>query len=175
MTVGKLVGKLYLLDESSFIFNDNRNRDRLIAQAKFPKCTTSCNQTFDINKVSNSSSIDQFLEWHNRLGHVSFHTMQYLDFLKHIPEKSDFIKHCEVCHKAKQQRSPFPISTIHTQAILELIHVDLWGPYKQFSLTATPYMLTIVDDFNRSTWTFLLVHKTHVAKTLDNFFRMVET
>lgn len=121
------------------------------------------------------SSVDQLLEWHYRLGHISCYTMKYLDFLKHIPEKPDLIRQCEACHKAKQQRNPFPTSNIHTQTIFELIHVDLWGPYRQFSLTNTPYMLTIVDDFSRSTWTFLLAHKTQVAKTLDNFIRMVQT
>lgn len=36
-------------------------------------------------------------------------------------------------------------------------------------------MLTIVDDFSRSTWTFLLVHKTQVVPTLKDFFKMVKT
>ncbi|KAD3642034.1 hypothetical protein E3N88_31258 [Mikania micrantha] len=37
---------------------------------------------------------------------------------------------CEVCHRAKQSRVPFPLSDHKSTSVGELIHLDLWGPYK---------------------------------------------
>ncbi|GKF46859.1 hypothetical protein Tco_0136661, partial [Tanacetum coccineum] len=37
---------------------------------------------------------------------------------------------CNICHKAKQTREPFPISDHQTTSIGELVHLDMWGPYK---------------------------------------------
>lgn len=38
--------------------------------------------------------------------------------------------------------------------------MDLWDPYKQASLSGGHYVLTIIDDFDRATSTFLI--------TIDN-------
>lgn len=40
---------------------------------------------------------------------------------------SDFVP-CEICPLAKQQRLSFPSSHTKIISVLELIHVDLWGP-----------------------------------------------
>ncbi|GJX28138.1 hypothetical protein Tco_0236217 [Tanacetum coccineum] len=37
---------------------------------------------------------------------------------------------CDVCHKAKQTREPFPMSDHKTSVIGELVHLDVWGPYR---------------------------------------------
>ncbi|GJT04706.1 ribonuclease H-like domain-containing protein [Tanacetum coccineum] len=37
---------------------------------------------------------------------------------------------CEVCHKAKQTREPFSINDHQTNDLGELVHLDVWGPYK---------------------------------------------
>ena len=39
-------------------------------------------------------------------------------------------KNCNVCHRAKQQRDKFSVMNDKTVAIFELIHCDLWGPYR---------------------------------------------
>ncbi|GKE17274.1 hypothetical protein Tco_1424851, partial [Tanacetum coccineum] len=40
---------------------------------------------------------------------------------------------CDICHKAKQTREPFPISDHQTTSIGELVHLNMWGPYKVIS------------------------------------------
>lgn len=62
--------------------------------------------------------------WHVRLRHLSFSAMRYLDFL-HCDSCSDFI--CDICPKAKQTRNPFPVSSIKSKQIFDLIRVDIWG------------------------------------------------
>ncbi|GJX62981.1 hypothetical protein Tco_0295881 [Tanacetum coccineum] len=42
----------------------------------------------------------------------------------------DDIQPCDVCHKAKQTREPFPISDHKTKCLGDIIHLDVWGPYE---------------------------------------------
>ncbi|GJW88262.1 ribonuclease H-like domain-containing protein, partial [Tanacetum coccineum] len=87
--------------------------------------------------------------WHNRLGHPSD---QVLDILRHKLnfETNTKIDLCEVCHKAKQTREPFPISEHKTKSLGDLVHLDVWGPYKVQSREGYKYFLTIVDDYTSS-------------------------
>ncbi|GJR98638.1 ribonuclease H-like domain-containing protein [Tanacetum coccineum] len=57
---------------------------------------------------------------------------------------------CDVCHKAKQTRKPFPLSDHKSTQIGQLIHLDVWGPYKVTSKEGYESFLTIVDDYSRS-------------------------
>ncbi|KAL0287186.1 UNVERIFIED_CONTAM: hypothetical protein Sradi_7129300 [Sesamum radiatum] len=58
-------------------------------------------------------------------------------------------KECDACAMAKMHRQPFSSHQIQTSAPFELLHVDVWGPYKISSLTGCHYFLTLVDDFSR--------------------------
>jgi len=82
---------------------------------------------------------------------------------------------CDVCHFAKQKRLSFPISKYKSKKCFELIHVDVWGPYSIPSIHVHKYFLTIVDDYLRYTWIFLLKQKFEVLKTLENFVVFVQT
>ncbi|XP_071727271.1 uncharacterized protein [Rutidosis leptorrhynchoides] len=83
--------------------------------------------------------------WHARLGHLSD---QVLNVLKNkLSLKGDFnTEPCEICHKAKQTRLPFPLSEQKTKSLGDLIHLDLWGPFKIQSKEGFKYFLTVVDD-----------------------------
>ncbi|GJT45562.1 hypothetical protein Tco_0954277 [Tanacetum coccineum] len=37
---------------------------------------------------------------------------------------------CDVCHKAKQTREPLKISDHKSKSLGELVHLDVWGPYR---------------------------------------------
>lgn len=54
------------------------------------------------------------------------------------------------------------------------MHIDIWGPFKDENFTHTPYFLTIVDDYNRDTWVFLMGHKSEAGKLMRNFIIMVD-
>lgn len=55
----------------------------------------------------------------------------------------------------------------------EIMHINLWGPYSVRSIIGVAYTLTIVEDFLRATWTFLLKDKTIIHQILEDFFKMV--
>lgn len=112
--------------------------------------------------------------WHLRLGHVPF------DKLKSIPDLSS-LKHkfadvlCQICPLSRQTRIAFPNSQSQTTHYFELIHIDVWGPYKVKAHNGCNQFLTIVDDFSRFTWVHMMKFRTDCVKVLTDFFAHVET
>lgn len=76
---------------------------------------------------------------------------------------------------AKQTRNSFPHSSIHITASFELIHIDVWGPYKVKSHTGCNHFITIVDDFSRFTWVHMLKDRTECVKVMMDFISHVQT
>lgn len=64
---------------------------------------------------------------------------------------------------------------IHTTHIFDLIHLDLWGPYPTKTYNGYSYFLTIVDDFSRATWTYLLKARSNALDLISAFLNMTET
>ena len=93
--------------------------------------------------------------WHRRLGHLSSSRLDFMaKNLLNFPFKSN--NACDVCALAKQRRLPFSTSSISSVRPFELIHCDIWGPYRIASLSGAKYFLTIVDDYSRFTCFFFL-------------------
>ncbi|GJS68950.1 putative reverse transcriptase domain-containing protein [Tanacetum coccineum] len=67
--------------------------------------------------------------WHTRLGHPSDQAINMLQQELNFT-KDSHVSPCDICHKAKQIREPFSFSDHQATKIGELIHLDLWGPYK---------------------------------------------
>jgi len=82
---------------------------------------------------------------------------------------------CAICPKARQQRLPFPLSTITTSFPFELVHVDTWGPYHTKTHACHRFFLTIVDDFTRATWTHLMTTKDEAMGLITAFVQMAKT
>ncbi|XP_019227530.1 PREDICTED: uncharacterized protein LOC109208834 [Nicotiana attenuata] len=101
----------------------------------------------EISKETNSNDIEL---WHRRLGHVSATVLKKL-FSTNAQDISAKIDLCTKCPCAKQTRQPFPISSIKTTASFELVHMDVWGPYKIPTMDGNRFFLTVVDDFSRMT------------------------
>ncbi|CAL8150570.1 unnamed protein product [Prunus armeniaca] len=112
--------------------------------------------------------------WHRRLGHLSSSRLDFMaKNLLNFPFKSN--NPCDVCALAKQCRLPFSASSISSVRPFELIHCDIWGPYKIPSFSGAKYFLTIVDDYSRFTWAFFMQHKSETQHLLTNFFSFVKT
>ncbi|XP_024021425.1 uncharacterized protein LOC21412662 [Morus notabilis] len=97
--------------------------------------------------------------WHHRLGHPSHSRLQLLS--KYIPTLNFNAQRelCETCSLAKQTRLPFPLSIKTSVSPFDLIHCDIWGKYHHVSLSGAHYFLTIVDDYTRCTWIFLMQYQ----------------
>ena len=83
-------------------------------------------------------------------------------------------KACEICERAKQTKENFPLSTYRASSNFDLIHCDIWGPYKTLSSCGASCFVTLVDDHSWAVWIYLLCEKREVSQTIMNFFALVE-
>ncbi|KAG7599411.1 Reverse transcriptase RNA-dependent DNA polymerase [Arabidopsis suecica] len=110
--------------------------------------------------------------WHKRLGHPS---STILNLLQLSSSSSSFDSHsCEICIRAKHSRDSFPLSNTTSHKAFDLIHCDLWGPYRTTALCGSRFFLTIVDDYSRAVWIYLLTSKQEAPMHLKNFLALVE-
>lgn len=112
--------------------------------------------------------------WHRRLGHPSCKVVELIPNVGSSRSNALCNKTCDVCLRAKQCRESFSLSINKTMDIFQLIHCDLWGPYRTISHCGARYFLTIVDDYSRSVWIYLLEEKKEVFTCLCQLFAMVE-
>ena len=88
--------------------------------------------------------------------------------LKDVTFEKD--KLCSACQAGKQVANTHPTKAyLSTSRVLELLHMDLFGPTTYTSLGGNKYCLVIVDDFSRYTWTFFLQDKAEVASIFQKF------
>nr|GEX49573.1 ribonuclease H-like domain-containing protein [Tanacetum cinerariifolium] len=90
-------------------------------------------------------------DWHCRLGHSADPVLNVLEDSLNF-DKSDNTGCCEICQKAKQTREPFPLSDHKSKYLGDLVHLDLWRPYKVASSEGFRFFLTVVDDYTRAVW-----------------------
>ncbi|KAL9226203.1 hypothetical protein vseg_002041 [Gypsophila vaccaria] len=112
--------------------------------------------------------------WHCRLGHPSRRVVNLLPFIDNNKSSKHDTSLCDVCLRAKQTRDKFIISENKAKSIFELIHCDLWGDYRVTSSCGSRYFLTILDDFSRSVWVYLVKAKSEVTQLLQNFVVMAK-
>ena len=112
--------------------------------------------------------------WHHRFGHPSSQVLDYLSLSGVSKDSLLKNKACEICIHAKQTRCSFSTSSNKSQFLFEMIHCDLWGPYRTTSHCGARYFLTIIDDYSRSVWLFLLPTKQGVSQTIRDFLALVE-
>lgn len=110
---------------------------------------------------------DPVQTWHRRLGHTLDEVLTHLN----LNYKFN-CKPCDCCHMAKY-RLPFNKFQVDANVPFELLHMDLWGPYKIQSTQGFQYFLIIVDDCARPLWTILLVGKASVFKAIQTFGQMM--
>ena len=124
--------------------------------------------TFTV-KASSSSAL-----WYTRLGHPSYSKFSLLRIVLDV-NVSNKLDCCDVCHFSKQKRLPFVCSNHVSNKPFELIHCDLWGPFTTCTFDGFKYFLTIVDDFTRCTWVYLVKQKSDTQFLLPQFANMVKT
>nr|GEZ76332.1 retrovirus-related Pol polyprotein from transposon TNT 1-94 [Tanacetum cinerariifolium] len=117
--------------------------------------------------------------WHRRLSHLNFNTINLLsknDIVVGLP-KLKFIKDhlCSSCELGKAKRKSFHTKlTSSSKRWLQLLYMDLYGPMRVASINGKRYVLVIVDDYSRYTWTYFLRSKDETPEVLIDFLRLVQ-
>ncbi|GJV77831.1 retrovirus-related pol polyprotein from transposon TNT 1-94 [Tanacetum coccineum] len=82
---------------------------------------------------------------------------------------------CSSCELSKAKRSSFKLKTVPSlKGRLNLLHMDLCGPMRVATINRKRYILVIVDDYSRYTWTLFLRSKDETLKVLKDFLMMIQ-
>ncbi|GKA85858.1 retrovirus-related pol polyprotein from transposon TNT 1-94 [Tanacetum coccineum] len=117
--------------------------------------------------------------WHRRLSHLNFDTINLLsknNIVNGLP-KLKFVKDhlCSSCELGKAKRKSFHTKTTpSSKRRLQLLHMDLCGPMRVESINGKKYVLVIVDDYSRYTWTHFLRSKDETPEVLIDFLTLVQ-
>nr|GEU61365.1 hypothetical protein [Tanacetum cinerariifolium] len=136
------------------------------------------NSSNPICLMAKASSSQAWL-WHRRLSHLNFDTINLLsknDIVVGLL-KLRFVKDylCSSCELGKAKRTSFYVKlTPGSKRRLQLLHMDLCGPMRVASINGKRYVLVIVDDYSRYTWTHFLRSKDETPEVLINFLRLVQ-
>ncbi|GJS94576.1 retrovirus-related pol polyprotein from transposon TNT 1-94 [Tanacetum coccineum] len=107
--------------------------------------------------------------WHRCLSHLNFDTINLLsknNIVNGLP-KLKFVKDhlCSSCELGKAKRKSFQTKNYpSSKRRLQLLHMDLCGPMRVESINGKKYVLVIVDDYSRYTWTHFLRSKDETPK-----------
>ena len=84
-------------------------------------------------------------------------------------------KICDVGQFGKQVRNSFKSKNlVSTSRLLELLHVDLFGPMDMISMGGKSYGFVIIDDYSRFTWIYFLAHKDEALHTFIRHCKKVQ-
>ncbi|KAD4180306.1 hypothetical protein E3N88_28897 [Mikania micrantha] len=120
------------------------------------------------------------LLWHRRLGHVNLKNLNRLakgDHVIGLPSK-DFstIEKCIACAKGKQHKRPHKPKLFNSiSSVLQLLHMDLFGPINVMSIGKKSYCLVVTDDYSRFTWVFFLAKKDEAPEILKKQYSAART
>ncbi|GJW73842.1 ribonuclease H-like domain-containing protein [Tanacetum coccineum] len=87
------------------------------------------NQDFNLKNVLGIGEQCKGLYYYNDQGHPVDPVLNVLKDSLSI-DKKDNVFCCEICQRAKQTKEPFPLSDHTSKRLGDLVHLDLWGPYK---------------------------------------------
>ncbi|GKA66915.1 retrovirus-related pol polyprotein from transposon TNT 1-94 [Tanacetum coccineum] len=117
--------------------------------------------------------------WASCLSHLNFDTINLLsknNIVNGLP-KLKFVKDhlCSSCELGKAKRKSFHTKTTpSSKRRLQLLHMDLCGPMRVESINGKKYVLVIVDDYSRYTWTHFLRSKDETPRVLIDFLTLVQ-
>ncbi|CAI5930821.1 unnamed protein product [Closterium sp. NIES-65] len=156
-----------------------------------PSCTLSglYLPSFSTNLVSGADLQDggvhyrllshETLLWHHRLGNPSLLRLRGMAFrllvsspprsLPPLPQGPG--PACVPCVEGRQRAAPHSSQFPPTEAPLQTLHMDVWGPARVRGQGNKRYFLLVVDDYSRYTTIFPLRSKGDVTEVLIDWIR----
>jgi transposase InsO family protein len=61
-----------------------------------------------------------------------------------------------------------------TTKLLEMLHMNLFGPVAYISIGGNKYCLVIIDDYSRFIWVFFLQDKSKTQEVLNKLLKRVQ-
>ncbi|GJT26150.1 retrovirus-related pol polyprotein from transposon TNT 1-94 [Tanacetum coccineum] len=125
-----------------------------------------------------ASVVDNSTLWHRRLGHANMRLVQNLasnELVRNLPKLS-FERHfCDTCGLGSQGNANNRTrNEVSTSRVLELLHLDLFGPSLIQSFEGNFYTLMIVDDHSNYTWVVFVESKDDVLEKFKILCKKLE-
>ncbi|CAI7880272.1 unnamed protein product [Closterium sp. NIES-54] len=119
------------------------------------------------------------LLWHHRLGHPSLPRLRGMAsraLVSGLPRSLPPLPPgpaptCVPCVEGRQRAAPHSSSFPPTEAPLQTLHMDVWGPARVRGQGHERYFLLVVDDYSRYTTVFPLRSKGEVTEVLIDWIR----
>ncbi|CAI7816774.1 unnamed protein product [Closterium sp. NIES-53] len=121
----------------------------------------------------------QTLLWHHRLGHPSLPRLRGMAsrvLVSGLPRSLPPLPPgpaptCVPCVEGRQRAAPHSSEFPPTEAPLQTLHMDVWGPARVRGQGHERYFLLVMDDYSRYTTLFPLRSKGDVAEVLIDWIR----
>ncbi|CAI7780000.1 unnamed protein product [Closterium sp. NIES-53] len=121
----------------------------------------------------------QTLLWHHRLGHPSLPRLRGMAsrvLVSGLPRSLPPLPPgpaptCVPCVEGRQRAAPHSSAFPPTEAPLQTLHMDVWGPARVRGQGHERYFLLVVDDYTRYTTVFPLCSKGEVTEVLIDWIR----
>ncbi|CAI7911192.1 unnamed protein product [Closterium sp. NIES-54] len=122
----------------------------------------------------------QTLLWHHRLGHPSLPRLRGMAscvLVSGLPRSLPPLPPgpaptCVPCVEGRQRAAPHSSEFPPTEAPLQTLHMDVWGPARVRGQGHECYFLLVVDNFSRYTSVFPLRRKDEVTEVLIDWIRV---
>lgn len=125
-------------------------------------------------------------QWHRVFGHRDMNVIKNLAssglvYEMHIAQCPPECKNvcdddCSPCAKGKLCRLKVPKESLtRSNAILDLIHSDICGPFKTATPSGKRWLLTFIDDYSRYTTIYLLNKKSEAFEKFKEFKELMQT
>ena len=117
-------------------------------------------------------STDAHLLIHSRLAHPSLSKFQKM--VTRFSTLSSLV--CKTCQLGKHTRFSF-LNRLNNRAKspFELVHTDVWGPCRTESTLGFQYFLTVINDYSRCTWLFLMKNRVELYSIFQKFYAEILT
>ena len=160
-TIGsaKLCSRLYLLKAPSPLVGHQLN--------------SKCQSVKSLKSCFHSNKDNEVMLRHYQLGHPNFMYLRRL-FSSQFINKNPNLFQCDVCQLSKHTHSTYSHVPYNPSHPFFLIYGDIWGPNKIPNLTGARWILLLVDDHTRLSWTFLMKDKSETSNIFKNFHVMIK-
>nr|GEV94208.1 retrovirus-related Pol polyprotein from transposon TNT 1-94 [Tanacetum cinerariifolium] len=178
--VSKFLNEVAFRKSTCFV-RDLQGNDLLIGNRGSDLYTISLQETTSSTPIClmTKASPTQAWLWHRRPSYLNFNHINLLskkDVVIGLPKlkyvKDQLFSSCEL---SKAKRSSFKTKVVpSSKGRLNLLHMELCGPMRVASINGNKYILVIVDDYFRYTWTLFIRSKDETLEVLKDFRTMIQ-
>jgi transposase InsO family protein len=116
--------------------------------------------------------------WHDRMGHIAIPTLIRMSRdgkVRGMPVLKGDLKVCDGCKLGKATHAPHKKSAgVTSQAPLELVSSDVWGPSSVPSTGGARYFISFTDDYSRKTYIYTMKTKDEAFPKFKLFLAKAE-